>query len=227
MPNWYFAKNGQQFGPVSEADLQQRAASGELRPEDMAWKDGMAEWKPAGSLLPFWTGTVGAAPAPAAMEGVGFSQAGQAPGGYATPLSYQSPGQGQIMLTTRGLDTLRQTRPWVLFLGILMIIAGALYALAGVAGLFGSMVTNSRQSGFLAGQMVGMVIGAVVYIAMGGYLVKYGSKIRTLLNLRRPEDLDAALEAQKSYWRLTGIIAIVAMIVVALVMVLAVGGLMR
>jgi len=45
---WYYTKNGQKNGPVSDAELKQFAASGELLPTDSLWKEGMSEWKQAG-----------------------------------------------------------------------------------------------------------------------------------------------------------------------------------
>ena len=59
---WHYSKGGQQHSPVSAADLKALAKSGELLPTDMIWKEGMAEWKPAGSLKGLFPPT--AAPAP-------------------------------------------------------------------------------------------------------------------------------------------------------------------
>jgi uncharacterized membrane protein YhaH (DUF805 family) len=48
---WYVTREGQQFGPVSMDDLKFEAERGELNPRlDMAWKDGMEEWIPAGQI---------------------------------------------------------------------------------------------------------------------------------------------------------------------------------
>jgi hypothetical protein len=47
---WHYSRGDQQHGPVSAADLKTLAKSGELLPSDMIWKEGMAEWKPAGSI---------------------------------------------------------------------------------------------------------------------------------------------------------------------------------
>src|SRR5262249_298739 len=44
---WYYAQGGQQFGPVSSRQLKRLAAGGQLRPTDLIWKDGMADWTPA------------------------------------------------------------------------------------------------------------------------------------------------------------------------------------
>jgi type II secretory pathway pseudopilin PulG len=50
VPEWYYSQNGAKQGPITEAHLKQLAASGELRPADHVWKQGMADWLPASSV---------------------------------------------------------------------------------------------------------------------------------------------------------------------------------
>lgn len=59
---WRYAKSGQQHGPVSAADLKALAKSGEILPTDMIWKEGMDEWKQAGSLKGLFPPTTTPAP---------------------------------------------------------------------------------------------------------------------------------------------------------------------
>lgn len=47
---YHVVVNGQQQGPYSMGDLQQMAAQGQLRPEMLLWKAGMAQWTAAGSV---------------------------------------------------------------------------------------------------------------------------------------------------------------------------------
>ncbi|MGI0133753.1 MAG: DUF4339 domain-containing protein [Candidatus Micrarchaeaceae archaeon] len=47
---WYYSRNGQQHGPISEAELKQLAAVGKLKPTDMIWQEGMDNWVSAGSV---------------------------------------------------------------------------------------------------------------------------------------------------------------------------------
>jgi hypothetical protein len=47
---WHYSRNGKQHGPVSSSELKSLASSGQLAPTDMVWKEGMGEWKRAGSL---------------------------------------------------------------------------------------------------------------------------------------------------------------------------------
>jgi hypothetical protein len=48
---WHYTINGQPAAvPVSAAQLKQLAASGQLKPTDLVWQEGMVEWAPAGSV---------------------------------------------------------------------------------------------------------------------------------------------------------------------------------
>ena len=47
MEQWYYAKMGQQHGPVTKAELIKLFENGELTPEILVWTDGMQQWLPA------------------------------------------------------------------------------------------------------------------------------------------------------------------------------------
>jgi len=44
---WYYAKDGQQYGPIASRELKQMADRGDLEPGDLVWKEGMSDWRPA------------------------------------------------------------------------------------------------------------------------------------------------------------------------------------
>jgi hypothetical protein len=44
---WFYSIDGEQVGPVSSSELKQLAASGEITPNDLVWREGMPEWTPA------------------------------------------------------------------------------------------------------------------------------------------------------------------------------------
>jgi hypothetical protein len=44
---WYYARGGERIGPVTTDELKRLAASGELLPTDLVWKEGMQAWIPA------------------------------------------------------------------------------------------------------------------------------------------------------------------------------------
>jgi hypothetical protein len=49
-PEWYYAQQGQQRGPVDGGQLKKLAAAGTLAPTDLVWREGMADWKPASEI---------------------------------------------------------------------------------------------------------------------------------------------------------------------------------
>jgi hypothetical protein len=44
---WHYVINGEQKGPVRSRELLELAQSGELKPDDLVWKQGQKDWKPA------------------------------------------------------------------------------------------------------------------------------------------------------------------------------------
>ena len=47
---WYQVKDGEQVGPYSSPQLRQLALDGELSPDDLVWKEGLADWAPASKV---------------------------------------------------------------------------------------------------------------------------------------------------------------------------------
>lgn len=51
--DWYYLKDGQPLGPVGEGSIRAWLESGFLRPGDLLWRNGLAEWTPAWQLTEF------------------------------------------------------------------------------------------------------------------------------------------------------------------------------
>lgn len=47
---WFYAKNNQQFGPISPTELRQLAQAAQLGPDDLVWRQGMEAWTAAGRV---------------------------------------------------------------------------------------------------------------------------------------------------------------------------------
>lgn len=47
---WHYTKNGQRFGPVSGQQLKELTANGGIGPDDLVWKERMAQWVPSCSI---------------------------------------------------------------------------------------------------------------------------------------------------------------------------------
>jgi hypothetical protein len=54
---WYLAREGQQFGPISEAELAKFIELGHLQPNDLLWREGFPDWRPAMVVFPPRTNT--------------------------------------------------------------------------------------------------------------------------------------------------------------------------
>ncbi|AHF93214.1 hypothetical protein OPIT5_26370 [Opitutaceae bacterium TAV5] len=47
---WYYSHNGQQAGPVPQADFDNLVHSGVITPSTLVWREGMSEWRPASEV---------------------------------------------------------------------------------------------------------------------------------------------------------------------------------
>ena len=280
MSQWYYGRDEQQYGPVTAEQLKGLARSGELRPADLVWRDGMAEWTPARKIPNLFAPVTQAAasgasvaghPVPAIAQPVhsrsGHSQAADprtahtvaqpqvthpqvavepsayghvVPGPGASDgdlqqayapnatLPYEAPSQGVILTSPRCLELLRATRPWARFISVMFCVGGVLYVVMGILALALATTNPSRRDAEVTPQILVGLVGALIYFGLGYYLGKYASRITDLLTTRRTIDLEAALDAQAGFWRLAGIIMLVAMcLVVAVVFVLLIAGGMR
>ena len=49
---WFLARDGQQYGPITDAELKKVIELGHLRAEDLIWRAGFAEWRVANDIFP-------------------------------------------------------------------------------------------------------------------------------------------------------------------------------
>ena len=85
---WYYAKNNQQFGPISAAQINELVESGQLSADDLVWKDGMTHWQAVSrarhlfegaavsAVQPAWgpASNAPSVPHPAAVQGQPYGQ---------------------------------------------------------------------------------------------------------------------------------------------------------
>ena len=146
------------------------------------------------------------------------------PGAASGPPQMASAGASPSGLSELALEMLRQTRPWVIFLGVLSFIASGFMLLAGVGMMiFGAVASAATSNPF--GAAIGLVYipFGLIYIYPGIKLVKYGSAIGRLMQTRAAADLEDALTQQKSMWKFSGISAIVVMVLYVVIFVVAIG----
>ena len=132
----------------------------------------------------------------------------------------------EVLLTADGRKFLKQTRPWVRFMSIIVFIGAAVSLLVGLmsflfevtGSLFGAqdeVFGGLRGGGFILG-LVYFVL-AILYIPPGIFLTRYAAAIRTLESTGTSKALENALKYQKSFWRYIGMLTVVSLIVAAAV----------
>ena len=72
---WWYARDDEQLGPLSPAELRRLAAGGGLAPTDLVWREGMSEWAPAARIKGLFAESQTADDGPG-MAGPGLAQAG-------------------------------------------------------------------------------------------------------------------------------------------------------
>jgi hypothetical protein len=76
---YFVAKNGQQTGPYTLEQLRQMAAAGQLLRTELVWREGMAEWQAAETVVGVFDGTGGGgAPAVTGGAATGWAPATRA-----------------------------------------------------------------------------------------------------------------------------------------------------
>lgn len=129
---WYFGRNGRQEGPVSDEQLRTMIRNGSLRREDLVWREGMADWQPAGDVpgLPF--------PSPAA-----YSPPPPPPAPYPSPYA---PPQSQYAAPPpvyggAGFD-IPNYLPWAIAATLLCCMPGGVAAI-----IFASKANSAKERG--------------------------------------------------------------------------------
>jgi hypothetical protein len=138
---------------------------------------------------------------------------------YGTPYA-PSPNYGAAptqAVSETAIESLRQTRPWVLFLSILAFLGSGFMLLAGV-GLTLAGLVASKGRGFESFIGLAYIPFALIYVYPAIKMWTYGSAISRLSMSRSTSDLEAAMVQQKHIWKFLGIAAIV-MIVLYAVMI--------
>ncbi len=64
MSDWYYAIDGQQYGPVSEKELHRLAGTGGIQPTDLLWRDGFVDWSAASTVAGLFASGAGPVPPP-------------------------------------------------------------------------------------------------------------------------------------------------------------------
>jgi hypothetical protein len=122
---WYYSKNGTQLGPIGTEELQSKLASGEVAPGDLVWKDGMADWLPAGQVAEL------RAAAPSSPVANVQPAAPAEPSPYQSPVAVQSPPQAPTMAAMPGAPLSQGFAIASMICGIIAVLTCCMWCLSG------------------------------------------------------------------------------------------------
>lgn len=108
------------------------------------------------------------------------------------------------MVSERSIEAFRGTRGWVLLVGWSVLPIGLLMGLSALGDLPKLIAPDPRKAGEAFGGLMFSAIFAVTVFTSGILLIQYGAQIKRLTDSRRLDDLERAIEAQRSYWRFVG-----------------------
>ncbi len=148
------------------------------------------------------------------------------PSPYVTP-SQASPIGGQgAAVSPSTVEQLRRTRGWTMFLGVLSLIGSALFVLIlggfTVVGLIGNGGFSRFNSPEFYETIGGLIVSAamsLVSIIPAVRLVQFSKSVKNLQASMSLDDLDLALNAQRSFWKFLGILTMVMMLLYGLLIV--------
>ncbi len=198
---WYYTRERQQYGPVSLEALRTMLMTGQLHPDDFVRPETAAEWRAVRDT----------------PELAGNVAANALPHGGTAQLSGQP-----VVVTPQALAALSGTRPWVRFMGILLFIGCGLMVLGGFCGLIAAAAGAGAAHGPPAIVFLLYPIFGLLYLPPAIYLNRYASRITDLLRTHSDGYLEAALAAQRSFWRYVGILTAVVLIIEILVLLIVV-----
>ncbi len=103
-------------------------------------------------------------------------------------------------------QTLERTRPWVRLMAVLAFIAVAFMALV---GLFGGIAGAASGDPSVTILLVVYPVCALLYLFPAIFMWRYADRINGFIRDRSVGTLEAALDAQRSFWKFAGIMVII------------------
>lgn len=122
-------------------------------------------------------------------------------------------------ITTFMVEAMRRTKPWVLLIGIVLVIS-AVFMILGTFGIFAASTMSLGAEGPGAGAMLGIGVAyailSVIYLILGIYLFKFSSAIGRLVGSSSVVNMENALDSQRKFWKFAGILTALMLVLMIL-----------
>ena len=114
---------------------------------------------------------------------------------------------------------LKETQPWARLMGIIGFVSVALMILGGLgAGVAGALTRNPQMAALL----IVYPLMAALYVFPSMHLMRYANRIRDFVAQGQPAQLEAALDAQRAFWKFVGVLTLIGLLLGLAGIVLAV-----
>jgi hypothetical protein len=115
----------------------------------------------------------------------------------------------EVTVSGSMMDSLRSTRPWARFLAILGFVWCGLMVLLGIGFMIFANLFAHQKSGppLLFGLVY--ILMSLLYFFPARYLFKFSSSLGNFLSGNQATDLESALAHQKSFWKFSGVVALI------------------
>ncbi len=129
--------------------------------------------------------------------------------------------------TNTMLQHLKDTKPWVRLISVVMFIGIGFMILGGIAIMFSSSLVNSSVYGGIgAGFALGMgflyIILSGLYIIPAVFLNRYATSLKDLMSTGKTQFMEDALKHQKSFWKFMGILTAIGLGIAALSIIIGI-----
>lgn len=110
-------------------------------------------------------------------------------------------------------DELTRTRPWAQIAGYLFWIFAAVSTL----GLIISLSTAAKPPAEKVGEVIGSLVVIIAYIQLGRFANSYANSISRLRKTQAHQELTQAMENQRSFWKVCGILSLILLVCIGVV----------
>jgi hypothetical protein len=111
------------------------------------------------------------------------------------------------------VQVLNKTQPWVRLASLVGFLLSALMAFLGFDGTVGGMAAHQFDTAPFV--LVDFAL-AMVFLVLSLYLTKYANRIRVFVAQGHNVQLEAALEAQRKFWKFSGLFALASLALLTL-----------
>ncbi len=125
--------------------------------------------------------------------------------------------QGPAQVSPAIIESLGKTRPWVLLIAILGSIWTGLFLLGGLG-----ILVAARSTGIEFGMGIGYLFVGGLYLTPLVLMYRYCGAINRVMNSGGQHDLEQAIDAQRLFWQVMGILTLIGIVLGVLMVIGAV-----